>query len=46
LGIDLLKFVFDLKYEGSLDSFAEENQGFNVDQRMNQWVLAVGFKLF
>ncbi|WP_082338154.1 outer membrane beta-barrel protein [Roseivirga seohaensis] len=46
LGIDLLKFVFDLKYEGSLDSFAEEGQGFNVDQRMNQWVFAVGFKLF
>lgn len=46
VGIDLLKFVFDLKYEGSLDDFSEENQGFNVDQRINQWVFAVGFKLF
>ncbi|MGW8121337.1 outer membrane beta-barrel protein [Roseivirga echinicomitans] len=46
IGFDLLKFVVDLKYEGSLDSFAEEGQGFNVDQRMNQWVFGVGFKLF
>lgn len=46
IGVDVLKFVFDLKYEGSLSDFEEEGQGFNVDQRVNQWVFAVGFKLF
>ena len=46
LGVDVLKFAFDLKYEGSLSDFEEEGQGFNVDQRVSQWVFAVGFKLF
>ena len=53
IGIDVLRFVIDLKYEGS---FGDVNDGFSlpggqvtfdqVDQRVNQWVFAVGFKLF
>lgn len=50
LGIDLLKFVIDVKYEGSLSTFGESvsvgNVNVNTDQRVSQVVFAVGFKLF
>lgn len=50
LGFDLLKFVVDVKYEGSLSSFGDSvniaGTNVNTDQRINQWVLALGFKLF
>ena len=50
LGIDLLKFVIDLKYEGSLSALGEEvtlgGVALNTDQRVSQVVFAVGFKLF
>lgn len=47
LGIDILKFVIDVKYEGSLSAFADAlPAGINSDQRQNQIVVAVGFKLF
>ncbi|MEC7754991.1 MULTISPECIES: outer membrane beta-barrel protein [Roseivirga] len=50
IGLDLLKFVFDVKYEGSLSQFGETirvgNTTVNTDQRTSQWVFAVGFKLF
>lgn len=44
-GFDLWKLVFDLKYEGSLGDIAEEASLIG-DQRINQWVFGVGFKLF
>lgn len=47
VGIDISKLVIDLKYEGSLSTFSENLPGGLVaDQRVSQWVLAVGFKLF
>lgn len=47
VGIDILKFVIDLKYEGNLSNFADAlPAGINADQRQNQFVFAVGFKLF
>lgn len=50
VGLDLLKFVFDVKYEGSLSTFGESinvgNTSISTDQRVSQFVFAVGFKLF
>ncbi len=51
IGIDILKFVIDLKYEGSLsekfgDNITAGGNTFSTDDRPSQIVLAVGFKLF
>jgi hypothetical protein len=51
LGVDILKFVIDLKYEGALsEKFGETitagGNSFQTDERSSQIVLAVGFKLF
>lgn len=47
IGVDILKFVIDVKYEGSLSKFADSIPGsFETDQRQNQIVVALGFKLF
>ncbi|GAB5527148.1 MAG: hypothetical protein Roseis2KO_50200 [Roseivirga sp.] len=51
IGIDILKFVIDLKYEGSLsEKFGESitvgGNSFATDERANQIVLGIGFKLF
>ncbi|WP_420385551.1 outer membrane beta-barrel protein [Roseivirga sp.] len=50
VGIDILKFVIDVKYEGSLSQFGESvsvgGTTVNTDQRTSQWVFALGFKLF
>lgn len=50
LGFDLLKFVVDVKYEGGLGTFGETisigGADVSTDQRTNQWVFALGFKLF
>ncbi|NVK82831.1 MAG: PorT family protein [Cytophagia bacterium] len=50
IGVDLLKFVIDVKYEGSLSDFGESisvgGTTVNTDQRHSQVVLALGFKLF
>ncbi len=51
IGVDILKFVIDLKYEGSLsekfgDAITVAGNSFATDERPSQIVLAVGFKLF
>lgn len=51
IGIDILKFVIDLKYEGSLgekfgDAITVGGNSFATDERANQIVLGIGFKLF
>ncbi len=51
IGVDILKFVIDLKFEGALgDKFSDAltvgGNTFSTDERVNQIVLAVGFKLF
>jgi hypothetical protein len=46
LGIDLGNLTFEGKYEGGLSRFTENIGPFTADNRLNQWVLSVGFKLF
>ncbi|HEY9117898.1 MAG TPA: outer membrane beta-barrel protein [Roseivirga sp.] len=51
IGIDIMKFVIDLKYEGSLsekfgDQITVSGNSFSTDERPNQVVLGIGFKLF
>jgi hypothetical protein len=51
LGVDILKFVIDLKYEGALsqkfgETITAGGNSFQTDERSSQIVLAVGFKLF
>lgn len=50
-GIDIWKLVFDLKYEGSFSDINEDIAlpvlgASALDQRINQWVFGVGFKIF
>jgi len=46
VGVDLWNLIIDLKYEGNLSKFGNEIVGFETDQRNNQWIVSVGFKLF
>ena len=51
IGVDILKFVIDLKYEGSLsqkfgDAITVSGNSFATDERPSQIVLGIGFKLF
>lgn len=46
LGLDIGNLIIDAKYESSLDKFRGNMAGFNTDQRVNQWILSVGFRLF
>lgn len=46
LGVDLGNLSIDGKYEGGLSKFMENIGTYSADNRINQWVLSVGFKLF
>lgn len=46
LGLDIGKFIVDAKYESSLGSVTQNVGGFQTDQRVSQWILSIGFKLF
>ncbi len=46
LGIDIGNLSVDAKYEGGLSSVTQNIGSFSTDNRINQWVLSVGFKLF
>lgn len=46
LGLDIGNLIIDAKYESSLDKFSGKVGGFSTDQRVNQWILSVGFRLF
>jgi hypothetical protein len=46
VGVDLGNLTFEGKYEGGLSRFTENVGSFTTDNRLNQWVLSVGFKLF
>lgn len=45
IGLDLWKLVLDVKYEGNLSTFGDELFGFPTDQKNNQWIVSVGFKM-
>lgn len=46
VGVDLGNLSIEGKYEGGLSKFTENIGSFTTDNRINQWVLSVGFKLF
>ncbi|MCE2708749.1 MAG: porin family protein [Bacteroidota bacterium] len=46
VGVDLGNLSFEGKYEGGLSKFTDTIGTFSTDNRLNQWVLSVGFKLF
>lgn len=46
LGLDLGNLSVEGKYEGGLSNFTESIATYTADNRLNQWVLSVGFKLF
>lgn len=46
VGLDIGNLSVEGKYEGGLSSFAENIGVYTADNRLNQWVLSVGFKLF
>ena len=46
VGVDLGNLSIEGKYEGGLSRFTENVGSYTADNRLNQWVLSVGFKLF
>lgn len=46
VGVDLGNLSIEGKYEGGLSKFTEAIGSYPADNRLNQWVLSVGFKLF
>ncbi|UZD24644.1 porin family protein [Algoriphagus halophytocola] len=46
LGLDIGNLIIDAKYESSLNKISSSVGNFSTDQRINQWILSVGFKLF
>ncbi|MFT4854742.1 MAG: hypothetical protein ACI9UV_002963 [Algoriphagus sp.] len=46
LGLDLGNLSIDAKYEGGLSKWSGNIQNFQTDNRINQWVLSLGFKIF
>ena len=46
VGLDLGNLSIEGKYEGGLSKFTGAIGSYPADNRLNQWVLSVGFKLF
>lgn len=46
VGVDLGNLSIDGRYEGGLSKWTENIGNFNTDNRINQWVLSIGFKVF
>ncbi len=46
IGLDIGNLIIDAKYESSLSTITESIAGLSTDQRINQFVLSAGFKLF
>jgi hypothetical protein len=49
IGFDIGPIILDAKYEGNLSTFGEQvsiaGQSFNTDQRLNQFIVSLGFRL-
>jgi hypothetical protein len=45
-GVDIGNLFLDAKYEGGLSKWTENIGNLNTDNRINQWVVSVGFKIF
>lgn len=46
LGVDIGNLSIEGKYEGGLSKVTDNIGSYNTDNRLNQWVLSLGFKLF
>jgi len=46
LGVDIGNLSVEGKYEGGLSKVTDNIGSFSTDNRINQWVLSVGFRLF
>lgn len=46
LGVDIGNLSVDAKYEGGLSKITDNIGSYDTDNRINQWVLSVGFKIF
>ncbi|MDF2157575.1 porin family protein [Algoriphagus sp. CAU 1675] len=46
IGLDIGNMIIDAKYEGSLQNVTDRIRTFETDQRINQWILSVGFRIF
>lgn len=46
LGVDIGNLSVDAKYEGGLSKVTENIGSFQTDNRINQWVLSLGFRIF
>lgn len=46
VGVDIKSIYIDAKYEGGLGAVTESIGGFNTDNRLNQFVVSVGIRLF
>lgn len=46
LGIDIGNLSIEGKYEGGLSKLTENVGSYDTDNRMNQWVLSLGFRIF
>ena len=46
VGLDIGNLIVDAKYESSFGNIIENVAGFKTDQRLSQFILSVGFKIF
>jgi len=46
IGFDIANIILDLRYEGNLSGVGDKFLGADTDQRLNQWTLGVGLKIF
>lgn len=46
IGFDIANIVLDLRYEGNLSGVGDKFLGADTDQRLNQWTLGIGLKIF
>jgi hypothetical protein len=46
VGLDIGNFIIDAKYESSLNKLSSNVGNFNTDQRINQFILSAGFRIF
>lgn len=46
VGVDIKKFLIDVKFEGNLSSFLNDPNDVFIDQRQGHIIFALGYKLF
>jgi len=46
IGLDIGNLIVDAKYESALNKLTSNVGSLSTDQRVNQWILSVGFRIF